>query len=190
MFRISEQLLGTCSATARGNAGFAIGVQGFALGGPGSPPWSWHAHAAVKAGEQARFRQALHIAAHRLQRDPQGVGSCSTVADLRVRNLFAAGVGGVGVHGGGTRFIVTESQQILKYLIGASDGAFETVNRKTNALRVNLIRFEQKEQNEKFESCGRVQRAVLSQAQGRKRMLSCSWRWTASARKSGADLAV
>ena len=54
MFRISEQSLGTCSATARASTGLPSAVQGFALGvGRVLHHGAGHAHATVKAGEQA-----------------------------------------------------------------------------------------------------------------------------------------
>ena len=119
------------------NAGFAIGVQGFALGvGQVLHRGAGHAHAAVKAGEQARFRQALHIAAHGLQRDPRVSASCSTVADLRARTsssswswrglVFTVGAGCVVCHRRVTN---------LKYLIRRVDGAFETVKRKNECIK-------------------------------------------------------
>ena len=56
----------------------------------------------MKAGEQARFRQALHIAAHRLQRDPQGVGKLFHRGGFARTHFFKQlELAGVGVHGGG-----------------------------------------------------------------------------------------
>jgi hypothetical protein len=73
MLRISEQSLGTFAAMARAMRSFPL-VQVFALGGDRcSQWWSW-APARRHESAQATFvGQALHIAAHGLQRDAEFV---------------------------------------------------------------------------------------------------------------------
>ena len=76
----------------------------------------------MKAGEQARFRQALHIAAHGLQGDAQGLSELFHRGGFARTHFFEQlELAGIGVHGGGAgcmgcHRLVTN----LKYLIGAS----------------------------------------------------------------------
>ena len=67
--------MGTAAATARAMRDLPSALQVFALLVCNVlSRRAGHPHAAVKARQQALVGQALHIAAHGLQGDPQGVG--------------------------------------------------------------------------------------------------------------------
>ena len=91
MFEDQRAVVGHGLRHRRAQCGLARGVQAFTLGVRdvfhggrlGRAP-------AVKAAEQPMLGQALHIAAHGLQRHARVSASCSTVADLRLRTSFSS----------------------------------------------------------------------------------------------------
>jgi len=79
-------------------------MQGFALRvGQVLHRGAGHAHAAMKAREQARFGQALHVAAHRLQGHAQGFGQLFDAGGFARAHFFKEQeLSGVGIHANGS----------------------------------------------------------------------------------------